>query len=47
MEVTRTKFFVVNSISILSLWNIQLTFEQKGFRKILLDAEERKDYADV
>jgi len=25
--VTRTKFFVVNGISILSLWNIELTFE--------------------
>ena len=31
MEVTRTKFFVVIGISILSLWNIQLTFEQEGF----------------
>ena len=33
MEVTRTKFFVVNGISILSLWNIQLTFEQEVFRR--------------
>jgi len=27
-----TKFFMVNGISILSLWNIQLTFEQEEFR---------------
>ena len=33
VEVTRTKFFVVNGISILPLWNIQLTFEQEGFRR--------------
>ena len=33
MEVTRTKFFVVNGISILSLWNIQLTFQQEGVRR--------------
>ena len=32
MEVTCTKFFMVNGISIFSLWNIQLTFEQEGFR---------------
>ena len=30
VEVTCTKF--VNGISILYLWNIQLTFEQEGFR---------------
>ena len=29
MEVMHTQFFVVNGISILYLWNIQLTFEQK------------------
>ena len=28
VEVTRTKFFVVNGIFLLSLWNIQLTFER-------------------
>ena len=33
MEVTCTKFFVVTGISILPLWNIQLTFEQEGFRR--------------
>jgi len=34
IKVTRTKFFVVNGISILTCtsWNIQLTFEQEGFR---------------
>ena len=32
MEVMHTIFFVVNGISILSLRNIQLTFEQEGFR---------------
>jgi len=47
VEVTRTKFFVVNGISIHSLWNIQLTFKQEGFRRNALDAEECKDYADV
>ena len=33
MEVMHTKYFVVNGISILSLWKIQLTFEQEGFRR--------------
>ena len=33
VEVMRTKLFVVNGISTLSLWNIQLTFEQEGFRR--------------
>ena len=32
VEVTRTKFFVANGISILYLWNIQLTFEQEKFK---------------
>ena len=47
MEIMHTKFFVVNGIFIISLWNIQLTFEQEGLRRNELNVEECKDYADV